>query len=211
MTDAAVLPDGQVATEGSARKAVPAPPQVRKPEEADTPIRRDAAIRAMAETVNRERRTIEVVISTGTAVRRWDWAKGREYDEVLTNDPGALRLERLNGGALLLAAPNWYRLDAVIGAVEPGSARVEDGELRARIRFSKRAKVEGVFNDVLDIIGALIILLSSLYIFRREIVLGRRRREESEAGPALPVDWPRAPKRCRPSRSWRSGMICVKV
>ena len=115
-----------------------------------TPIRRDLMFRAAPESVDEAERSVEVVISTGATVRRWDWGRAREYDETLAIEPDSVRLDRLNGGAPLLAVHNWFSLDAVIGSVMPGTARVEDGELRARVRFSKRSEVDGVFGDVLD-------------------------------------------------------------
>ncbi len=80
--------------------------------------------------------TVEVVWSTGAPVRRYDWESGRYYDEVLSMDPSAVRLGRLNGGASFLDSHGKYSLSSVIGSVVPGTARIEDGTGLARIKLS---------------------------------------------------------------------------
>jgi len=72
------------------------------------------------------------VISTGAAVRRRDW--DGEFDEVLGMKPANVRLARLNQGAAVLDSHNWHQgLSAMLGGIEPGSARIGNGELTARI------------------------------------------------------------------------------
>ena len=80
--------------------------------------------------------TIEVIWSTGAAVRRFDWWSGEEYDEVLSLDPGAVRLDRLNAGAPFLAAHQSDSLSSVIGSVVKGSARIENARGVATILLS---------------------------------------------------------------------------
>jgi hypothetical protein len=75
------------------------------------------------------------------AVRRRDW-DGTEYDEILDMRPQCVRLGRLNQGATVLDSHNWYRgLEAVLGGVVPGSARIEGDALVARIKFSRSSEL----------------------------------------------------------------------
>ncbi len=59
-------------------------------------------VRLMPETADAEARTVEVVWSTGAAVRRRDLWTGKRYEEVLSLDPAHVDLSRLNNGAPLL-------------------------------------------------------------------------------------------------------------
>ena len=58
----------------------------------------------------------------------------------------AVRLDRLNNGAALLNSHQSADLSNILGVVE--RAWIENGEGRARVRFSERAEVEPVFRDV---------------------------------------------------------------
>jgi ribosomal protein S25 len=98
-------------------------------------------------SIDAAERTIDVVWSTGARVRRQPFF-GDPFDEELVMDPRAVRLERLNGGAPLLKVHDASALDSVIGSVEPGSARIENGRGIARVRFSDRAEVEPLWKDV---------------------------------------------------------------
>jgi hypothetical protein len=80
--------------------------------------------------------SIEVVWTTGAAVRRRDWQSGEPYSEVLEVTPAAVRLDRLNAGAPLLDTHDDWSLRSVIGSVVPGSARIEGGKGLARVRLS---------------------------------------------------------------------------
>jgi len=86
---------------------------------------------------------VDMAISTGAAVRRKDWWDDYEYDEVLSMAPSAVRMARLNDGAPLLDSHNfWGGIgDTMLGSVVPGSARIIDGELIARARFSKNSEL----------------------------------------------------------------------
>lgn len=97
-----------------------------------------------------EARTVDAVLSAGSKVRRRDWQDG-EYDEILSMDPRCIRMERLNLGAPILDSHNyWGGTRAVVGAVVPGSARVEGGVLKSRIKFSRSPEGERVMQDVRD-------------------------------------------------------------
>lgn len=92
--------------------------------------------------------TIEVVFTTGAAVRRIDPLDGTEFDEVLSLAPGAVRLDRLNAGAPFCDSHATDRLAAVLGSVVPGSARIEGARGSCRIQLSR---APGVADTVLKI------------------------------------------------------------
>jgi hypothetical protein len=98
-------------------------------------------------TLDENDRSIEVVWSTGARVRRQPFF-GEPFDEELSMDPSEVHLERLNAGAPLLKVHDRFALEAVIGSVVPGTARVENGRGVARVRFSEREDVAPVWDDV---------------------------------------------------------------
>lgn len=99
-------------------------------------------------TADEGQRTVEVVWSTGAAVRRADWITGKVYVEELSMQPGHVRLDRLNSGAPLLNTHDRYDLSGIIGVVE--RAWLDGGEGRALVRFSRRPEVDPIWRDVLD-------------------------------------------------------------
>ena len=111
----------------------------------DLPLQTRLATTAPASAVA-EARTVEVTWSTGAAVRRYDWWKDRQYEEVLSLAAGDVDLARLNGGAPLLNAHGTYELADQIGVVE--RAWLQDGEGRALVRFSPREDVTPIWEDV---------------------------------------------------------------
>jgi HK97 family phage prohead protease len=108
------------------------------------------AVRAAVGAVNDEKRTADLIFSTGAAVLRSDYWTGKQYREVLSMDPRHIRLDRLNSGAPLLDSHSAWSLSDILGTVEPDSARITDGKGLATVRFSKRADVEPVYQDVRD-------------------------------------------------------------
>lgn len=80
--------------------------------------------------------SVEVIWTTGAAVRRRDWRSGNFYQEILEVSDEAVRLGRLNAGAPLLDTHNDYSLRSVIGSVVPGSAKLEGGKGYARVALS---------------------------------------------------------------------------
>ena len=104
----------------------------------------------MPESVDAERRTVELVWSTGAAVRRRDPWTGKRYDEVLSLEETHVDLCRLNGGAPLLNTHGAWDLRDVIGVVERAWIAREGEALvgRATVRFSDRADVEPIWRDV---------------------------------------------------------------
>ena len=84
-------------------------------------------------TADADTRTVEVIWSAGARVRRATFF-GEPYDEELSLDPAHVRLDRLNAGAPFLKVHELDTLDAVIGSVVPGSARIENGRGIALVR-----------------------------------------------------------------------------
>ena len=82
-------------------------------------------------SINTEKRTLDLVWSTGAKVLRQSYWDGASYEE-LSMDPAHVRLGRLNSGAPLLSD---HRGDtkSVRGVVE--SARIEGGKGIATVRF----------------------------------------------------------------------------
>jgi len=107
----------------------------------------------VATSIDMEARTVEVVWTTGSRVQRvrWEgWDDRIEYDEELVVDDGAVRLERLNGGAPFLNSHYAYDLRDVIGSVVPGSARVEDGKGYATIQLTDAADAASIVQRILE-------------------------------------------------------------
>lgn len=107
-------------------------------------------LRAAVASINEDARTVDLTFSTGAAVDRIDWGTGKRYREVLSMKAEHVRLERLNSGASLLNSHASTNLADVIGAVVPSTARIEQGQGLATVRFSRRADVEPYFQDVKD-------------------------------------------------------------
>lgn len=81
-------------------------------------------------TINAEKRTVELVWSTGAKVLRTSWGEGQFYEEL---DMKGVKLDRLNNGAPFLADHDGYNALRVYGVVE--SARVANGQGVAVVRF----------------------------------------------------------------------------
>ncbi|WP_372922036.1 HK97 family phage prohead protease, partial [Roseovarius sp.] len=95
-------------------------------------------------TADAEARTVEVIWSTGSPVRRRDMAG--QYIERLSLDPQAVDLSRLEGASVLDAHRQTAVRD-VLGSVRRAGV---DGKLgTAVIQFSARPEVEPVWQDVL--------------------------------------------------------------
>lgn len=90
--------------------------------------------------VSEEDRTVEVAFSSEAPVMRWFG------EEVLDHSPGAMVTERMNDGAAVLLDHDWRDQVGVVEEVTLGA----DRRGRARIRFSRSARGQEVFQDVLD-------------------------------------------------------------
>jgi hypothetical protein len=102
------------------------------------------------DSINADERTVDVIFATGAAVPRYDWRTDTKYQETLSLKPDQIRLARLNNSAPFLDSHSGAGLGSMLGVVVPGSATVVGGTGRATVRFSRRADVEPVWQDVRD-------------------------------------------------------------
>jgi hypothetical protein len=103
-----------------------------------------------SESFNPDDHTIEIVWTTGATVRRYDYWDGTEYDEVLSLEPGAVRLERMNLGAPFLDSHSSYSLANVLGSVVADSARIADSKGTCRILLSRAASDADTIQKIKD-------------------------------------------------------------
>lgn len=102
----------------------------------------------MPDTVDEEKRTVELVWTSGARVLRGYWD---QFWEELSLDPKHVRMGRLNNGAPLLDSHSMYRVSDVLGVVE--SARLEKNRGVAVVRFAKAEddpEADKVFRKVKD-------------------------------------------------------------
>jgi len=105
------------------------------------------------DTINEKNRTVDVVFATETPVLMRDWNISSRQDgfywEILRCQKENVRMDRINTGAPLLDTHSRYSVKTdVLGVCENG--RVENNQCIGTVRFSKRADVEPVFQDVKD-------------------------------------------------------------
>jgi hypothetical protein len=113
-----------------------------------TPTRErlEAQFEALA-PADRDERTATLTWYTGAAVRRYD-ARG-PFEMRFSMAPGAVRMGRLaSGSAPLLNSHRDFAVDDVIGVIT--RAWIENGQGKAAVRFSKRADVDPIWQDVQD-------------------------------------------------------------
>jgi hypothetical protein len=113
-----------------------------------TPTRErlEAQFEALA-PADRDDRTATLTWYTGAAVRRYD-ARG-PFEMRFSMEPGAIRMGRLaSGSAPLLNSHRDLTVDDVIGVIT--RAWIENGQGKATVRFSKRADVDPIWQDVQD-------------------------------------------------------------
>ncbi len=113
-----------------------------------TPTRErlEARFEALA-PAERDERTATLTWYTGALVRRYD-ARG-PFEMRFSMEPGAVRMGRLaSGSAPLLNSHRDFTVDDVIGVIT--RAWIENGQGKATVRFSKRADVDPIWQDVQD-------------------------------------------------------------
>lgn len=110
----------------------------------------DLTLRTAPESWNPETREIDLVWSTGAGVMRMDWRTGTRYLEVLSMEPDAIRLERLQAGAPFLDAHRSHAAANVLGSVVPGSVVVDGGEGRCKVRLTDAEDVASAVRKVID-------------------------------------------------------------
>lgn len=107
------------------------------------PMQRAAAF--VPSTLNSDLRTVELTWTTGARGLRSSFFGGDWFEE-LDMSPGAVRLDRLNGGASLLNNHQGHELSNVLGVVE--RAWLDGTQGRALVRFSDREDVAPIWRDV---------------------------------------------------------------
>lgn len=90
--------------------------------------------------VNVEARTVDLAFSSEVEVRQWFGI------EVLSHEPGACDLSRLNDGGALLVGHDW---GDQVGVIQTSSID-SDRRGRATVRFGRSARAEEIFLDVQD-------------------------------------------------------------
>lgn len=91
-------------------------------------------------------RTVDLAFASDTPITHFSWSQWRYIDIKLSMDAGAVRTARLENGAPLLADHN---AKDQIGVIESFSFDA-DGKARAKVRFSRSARGEEIYRDVLD-------------------------------------------------------------
>jgi len=99
-------------------------------------------------TFNEADNTVEVVWTTGSRVRRYDWWTETAYEEELAVTPEAVDMSRFDAGTVqVLDGHRVYGgVASIIGIAIRGS--IEDGEGRATLRLSTRAEMAGIVADI---------------------------------------------------------------
>lgn len=100
-------------------------------------------------TLDKEARTVEVMWSSGIAVKRYSWDEGF-YMEELSMDPKAIRMVRFEAGMSLLDSHRTWSMESRLGTVVPKSVRIEGGKGYATIKFSRNEVAETLFQDLVD-------------------------------------------------------------
>lgn len=100
-------------------------------------------------SVDTQKRTVELVWTTGARVKRYDFIRDRYYLEELSLDPKHVRMVRLASGKapLLDNHSRFEGVRSVIGVVESAALGKEP---RATVRFSQRDDVQPILRDVQD-------------------------------------------------------------
>lgn len=111
-----------------------------------SPLTRRSTLRS----ANAEKRTVDIVWSTGAKVMRSSWFDGPHFEEL---DMAGVKLDRLNNGAPFLADHDGSQVANVLGVFVAGSARVVKGEGIATIRFAAEGvdpNADMIFKKILD-------------------------------------------------------------
>jgi hypothetical protein len=98
---------------------------------------------APVSSIDATARTVDVVFTTGAAVRRQRWVGWDTvvpFDEILEVSPDAINLDRMRAGAPALDSHSMWSTFAQVGVVE--NARIEGGEGLCLIRFPSKGTDE---------------------------------------------------------------------
>jgi len=100
-----------------------------------------------ADSAETDSRTVELAFASATPCEHFSWKLYDFIDVKLSMENGAMRTERLTSGAALLAD---HDPRDQIGVVESFSVDPQDGKARATVRFSKSARGQEIYQDVVD-------------------------------------------------------------
>jgi len=163
------------------------------------------AAEVRADSIDLEKRTIEVVWTTGATVQRvrWEGWDAVEYDEELVVSDNSVRLERLNSGAPFLNAHWAWDAGSVIGSVVPGSVRLESGKGYATIQLTSAEDVQGIVHRILE--KTLRFVSVGYRVHKYEIEKREGQRELWRAVDWEPLEISAVPIPADPGASVRSG------
>jgi hypothetical protein len=116
---------------------------------ADMPIQlREAQI--VPTSFNEAERTVDVVWTTGSRRRAYDWYNDTPYEEELVVDPASVDMSRFEAGVVqVLDAHRAYgSVSAILGIAIRGA--IKDGEGTATLRLSGNPDNAGVVGDIKD-------------------------------------------------------------
>jgi hypothetical protein len=99
-------------------------------------------------TFNDTDNSVDVVWTTGTRVRRYDWYNDTPYEEELVVTPEAVDMSRFEAGTVqVLDGHNMYGgVKAILGIASRAS--IEGGRGLATLRLSTRAEMAGIVGDI---------------------------------------------------------------
>jgi len=99
-------------------------------------------------TFNEADNTVEVVWTTGSSVRRYDWYNDTPYDEVLEVTPEAVDMARFTAGTVQVLDNHRMHggVASILGIALNGA--IANGEGRATLRLSTRQEVAGIVADI---------------------------------------------------------------
>jgi len=99
-------------------------------------------------TYNEADNTVEVVWTTGSRVRRYDWWTDKPYEEELAVTPEAVDMARFEAGTVQVIDNHRMHggVQSIIGIALNGT--IANGEGRATLRLSTRAEMAGIVADI---------------------------------------------------------------
>jgi hypothetical protein len=110
------------------------------------PLSRGAVL--VPSTFNEAENTVEVVWTTGSSVRRYDWYNDTIYEESLEVTTAAVDMSRFDAGAVQVIDGHDVHggVNSIIGIAVRGS--IEGGEGRATLKLSVRPEMAGIVADI---------------------------------------------------------------
>lgn len=98
-----------------------------------------------------EDRVFNVIFTTGSVVRKYNFFADEAYDEELVVSPASVRLGRLNSGAApVLDTHSDFALENIKGVVVGESARIENGLGYASLKIDGGAENESIIRKIRD-------------------------------------------------------------